>query len=354
MASRRIGLIGCGDVSVVHIEALRDIEGLELVGIADTDPQARARAAEATGVPGFASTQELIDGVHPDAVHVTTPHDEHIDPSLTALAAGVHVLQEKPLAHTLAEGRRLVDAAEAAGAAGAAGEGAAGAKTSGTKVGICFQNRYNLASQRLHEMLGSGELGAVRGAWASVVWTRSADYYRARPWRGTWEGSGGGLLINQAIHTLDLVQWLLGGVERTDGHVATRKFGDVIEVEDTAELLLHHPGGATTSFYATLTAPQHRPVEIELDCEHAYVSLRGGTEGGLTIRWADGRVDTVGERSVTSGGRSYWGVSHELLIRDFYERLEEPEPFWIGPREAMASMEILTEAYRLSGVGPGA
>lgn len=340
MTSRRIGLIGCGDVSVVHVEAIRDIEGIELVGVADTDPQALARAVELTGVPGFASTQELIDGVRPNAVHVTTPHHEHIHPSLTALAAGVHVLQEKPLAHTLDEGQRLVDALKSA--------------PGGAKVGICFQNRYNLASQRLHELLASGELGAVRGAWASVVWTRSADYYRAKPWRGTWEGSGGGLLINQAIHTLDLVQWLLGGVERTDGHVATRRFADVIEVEDTAELLLHHPGGVTTSFYATLTAPQHRPVEIELDCEKAYVSLRGGTEGGLTIRWADGRVDTVGERSVTSGGRSYWGVSHELLIRDFYERLEEPEPFWIGPREAMASMEILTEAYRLSGVGPGA
>ena len=337
----RIGVIGCGDVSVVHFEAIRDIEGLELVGVADTDPQALARAVEATGVPGFASTQELIDGVGPDAVHVTTPHDAHIDPSLTALAAGVHVLQEKPLAHTLEEGRRLVDAVAAAPA-------------DGPKVGICFQNRYNLASQRLHEMLGSGELGAVRGAWASVVWTRSADYYRAKPWRGTWANSGGGLLINQAIHTLDLVQWLLGGVERTDGHVATRKYGDVIEVEDTAELLLHHGGGITTSFYATLTAPRHRPVEIELDCENAYVTLRGGTDGGLTIHWADGRVDTVGERSVTSGGRSYWGVSHELLIRDFYARLDEPEPFWIGPGEAMASLEILKEAYRISGVGPGA
>ena len=337
----RIGVIGCGDVSVVHFEAIRDIEGLELVGVADTDPQALARAVEATGVPGFASTQELIDGVGPYAVHVTTPHDAHIDPSLTALAAGVHVLQEKPLAHTLEEGRRLVDAVAAAPA-------------DGPKVGICFQNRYNLASQRLHEMLGSGELGAVRGAWASVVWTRSADYYRAKPWRGTWANSGGGLLINQAIHTLDLVQWLLGGVERTDGHVATRKYGDVIEVEDTAELLLHHGGGITTSFYATLTAPRHRPVEIELDCENAYVTLRGGTDGGLTIRWADGRVDTVGERSVTSGGRSYWGVSHELLIRDFYARLDEPEPFWIGPGEAMASLEILKEAYRISGVGPGA
>ena len=337
----RIGVIGCGDVSVVHFEAIRDIEGLELVGVADTDPQALARAVEATGVPGFASTQELIDGVGPDAVHVTTPHDAHIAPSLTALAAGVHVLQEKPLAHTMEEGRRLVDAVAAAPA-------------DGPKVGICFQNRYNLASQRLHEMLGSGELGAVRGAWASVVWTRSADYYRAKPWRGTWANSGGGLLINQAIHTLDLVQWLLGGVERTDGHVATRKYGDVIEVEDTAELLLHHGGGITTSFYATLTAPRHRPVEIELDCENAYVTLRGGTDGGLTIRWADGRVDTVGERSVTSGGRSYWGVSHELLIRDFYARLDEPEPFWIGPGEAMASLEILKEAYRISGVGPGA
>lgn len=337
--TQRIGLIGCGDVSVVHIEAIRDIEGLELVGVADSDPGALAQATAVTGAPGFASTQELIDAVSPDAVHITTPHDQHVGPSLTALGAGVHVLQEKPLAHTLEEGQRLVEALAAVPAGG-------------PKVGICFQNRYNLASQRLHEMLGTGELGAVRGAWASVVWTRSADYYRAKPWRGTWANSGGGLLINQAIHTLDLVQWLLGGVERTDGHVATRKYGEVIEVEDTAELLLHHPGGVTTSFYATLTAPQHRPVEIELDCENAYVTLRGGTDGGLTIRWADGRTDTVGERSVTSGGRSYWGVSHELLIRDFYERLDEPAPFWIGPGEAMASLEILKEAYRLSGVGP--
>ncbi|ATG56155.1 dehydrogenase [Brachybacterium ginsengisoli] len=339
MTTRRIGLIGCGDVSVVHLEAIRDIEGLELVGVADTDPQALTRATEATGVPGFASTQELIDALHPDAVHVTTPHDQHVGPALTALAAGVHVLQEKPLAHTLEEGRRLVEALAAAPAGG-------------PKVGICFQNRYNLASRHLHEMLASGELGAVRGAWASVVWTRSADYYRAKPWRGTWENSGGGLLINQAIHTLDLVQWLLGGVERTDGHVATRKYADLIEVEDTAELLLHHPGGVTTSFYATLTAPQHRPVELEIDCENAYVTVGGGTSGGLTIAWKDGRVDHVDERAVTSGGRSYWGVSHELLIRDFYEHLEDPEPFWIGPGEAIKSLEILKEAYRLSGVGP--
>src|SRR5690625_5952170 len=110
--------------------------------------------------------------------------------------------------------------------------------------------------------MSSGELDAVIGTWASYVGTHTDYYYREKPWRGTCAGSGGGLLINQAIHTLNLVQWLVGPVERTEGHVSTRRFGDVIEVEDTADLLLHHAGGVTTSFYATLTAPRNRPVEI--------------------------------------------------------------------------------------------
>ena len=371
MTSRRVGLIGYGDVSVVHLEAIRDAPGLELVGVADTDPAARARAAQETGVTAVATTAELLERARPDAVHVTTPHDQHIRPSLTALEAGVHVLQEKPLAHTLTEGQRLVDALAAATSSAAAGTSPAASEGSASagltpaasegsaalpaapKVGICFQNRYNLASQRLHELLRSGELGAVRGAWASVVWTRTVDYYRAKPWRGTWAGSGGGLLINQAIHTLDLVQWLVGPVERTEGHVSTRRFGDVIEVEDTADLQLHHAGGVTTSFYATLTAPRNRPVEIELDCENAYVELRGGLNGGLTIRWADGRVDRYGDRVTASNGRAYWGVSHELLIQDFYADLDRPAPFWIGPQEAMGSLRLLKDAYRASGVGPG-
>lgn len=135
MAQRRIGLIGYGDVSVVHIGAIEAIDGLELVGIADVDPAAWERAAADTGLPTFSCVEELIDAVGPDAVHVTTPHDQHIGPSLAALERGVHVLQEKPLAHTLAEGERLVEALGAASAPRA--DGGAGAP----KVAICFQNR---------------------------------------------------------------------------------------------------------------------------------------------------------------------------------------------------------------------
>lgn len=327
----RAAVVGWGDVAVIHREAIDAIEDAELVGVVDTDPARRAAATAETGAPAFASVDDLVDAVGPDVVHVATPHDQHVEPTLAALARGVHVIQEKPLAASLAEGQRLVDAVAALPA-------------SGPKVGICFQNRYNVSSQELRRVLDSGELGAIRGAYASVVWTRIADYYRAKPWRGSREHSGGGLLINQAIHTLDLVAWLLGDVTDIAGHVATRKYGDVSEVEDTAEMLLTHAGGFQTSFYATLTAPQHRPVEIELDCENAYVTLRNG----LTVAWSDGRVDRSEERAAPSGGRSYWGVSHELLIRDFYAKRDDPEPFWISPAEAMRSLRILKHTYEVS------
>ncbi len=332
-APHRAAIVGWGDVAVVHAEAIAAIEGIELVGVVDVDAAARVRAESQTGVPAFASVAELVDAVRPDVVHVTTPHDEHVDVTLACLAAGVHVLQEKPLAASLAEGQRLVDAVAALGAGA-------------PKVGVCFQNRYNASSQELRRLLDSGELGSVRGAYASVVWTRTPEYYTAKPWRGSKQRAGGGLLINQAIHTLDLVQWLLGDVVDVVGHVASDKFADVSEVEDTAALLLTHAGGVQTSFYATLTAPRHRPVEIELDCEHAYVTVRDG----LSVAWADGRVEHWEERRASSGGRVYWGVSHEILIRDFYAQLGADAPFWISPAEAMASLRILKRAYEVSGV----
>ena len=324
-------VIGCGDVSAVHFEAIEAIDGIELVGVCDTDPGRLEAAAARYGVPGFATHGELLESVAPDVVHVTTPHHQHLQVSLDALAAGVHVLQEKPIAHTLEEGRRLVEAAATASA----------------KIAICYQNRYNVSSQQVKRLLDSGELGEVHGAYASVVWTRSPGYYQARPWRAHWAEAGGGLLINQAIHTLDLLQWLLGDVTELSGEVATRRYGAVSEVEDAAEILLTHAGGVRTAFYGTLAAPQHRPVEIELDCENAYVVIRNG----LRVRWKGDRPrNKYAERKAPSEGRSYWGVSHELLIRDFYGSLDDPEPFWIGPAEAMKSLEILKEVYRQSGL----
>ena len=322
----RAAIIGCGDISVIHVEALAGLHSVDLVAVCDPDPDRRAAAAQAYGVPGFADHEAMLDAVAPDVVHICTPHDQHVVVAVDCLSAGVNVVLEKPLAHTLADGRRLVELAE----------------RSSAKIAVCFQNRYNAAAAALQQQLTAGELGAVVGASAAVVWHRTADYYRSRPWRATWAGSGGGLLMNQAIHTVDLVQWLLGEVTSVSGHVATRFLADAIEVEDTAEFVLAHAGGARSVFYATLAHVANAPVTLDVVTEQATLSLRGD----LTISHADGRVEVVQERRADSGGRSYWGVSHELLIADFYARLDDAAPFWISPREALKSLDIVKEVYR--------
>jgi UDP-N-acetyl-2-amino-2-deoxyglucuronate dehydrogenase len=321
----RTAVVGCGDISALHLAAIATVPDAGLVAVCDIDPGRLAAASDAQGVPGFLDAEELFEVVRPDVVHICTPHSTHSALAVAALERGISVVLEKPLAHSREEGDRIVAAAEASGA----------------KIAVCFQNRYNQPVQRMRELLDSGTLGAVRGAAASVVWHRTAEYYNDRPWRGTWAGGGGGLLMNQAIHTLDLLQWLVGDVVAVNGSAATRGLGDTIEVEDTADMLLTHVGGVRSTFYATLTNAWNAPVAVDIETEKAVLSLRGE----LRVTFADGTVEVTGERETAEGERAYWGVSHELLVQDFYARLGDPEPFWISPAEARKTLGIIQDVY---------
>lgn len=324
-------VIGCGDVSSVHFGALATMEDADLVAVCDTDP-GRLSAAEALhGVPGYVDYLDMLAKVRPDVVHVCTPHHLHASIAADCLERGVNVIVEKPLAHTLAEGRRLIEAAD----------------QSTAKIAVCFQNRYNATSQAMRRMLDGGGLGRVVGASATVMWHRSGDYYRDRPWRGTWAEGGGGLLMNQAIHTVDLLQWLVGDVAKVEGQASTRALAGVIEVEDTAEFAAEHVNGARSVFYATLANAVNAPVTLDIVTEKATLALRGD----LTVTYADGTVEVIPERVAESGGRNYWGVSHELLIKDFYANLNAAGPFWISPSEAGKSLRIVKDIYAQSYPG---
>jgi predicted dehydrogenase len=325
IALRRVAVIGCGDISTIHFAAIQAMPDAELVAVCDPDA-GRLAAAEATyGVPGFADHGELFAAVRPDVVHVCTPHFTHAQIAIDALEAGINAILEKPLAHSREEGERLARAAE----------------SSSARIAICLQNRYNAPVQAARALLDSGELGEVIGASATVIWHRDAAYYQDRPWRGRWATGGGGLLMNQAIHTVDLLQYLVGEVEEVRGGAATRLLGDVIEVEDTADMVLRHANGATSTFFATLSNAVNAPVTIDIVTERATLSLRGD----LTVTYADGRVEVVHERELAPGMRAYWGVSHELLIRDFYDQLGQEGPFWIDPRAAQKSLNIIQDVY---------
>src|SRR3954454_2551268 len=216
-------VIGCGTISIVHLGAITGLDGVDLVGVCDTDADRAAAVGRTYGVPWFTDHAELLATVHPQVVHVCTPHDEHVPVAIDALDTGVAVLLEKPVGHTVAEAERLL---------------AANRRHPAIKVGVCLQNRYNTSAQAARALLGTGELGKVLGASATLLWHREPAYYRARPWRGRVHEGGGGVLINQAIHTLDLLEWLLGDVVEVRGHTGRYGLDGVIDVEDTAHVLL--------------------------------------------------------------------------------------------------------------------
>ena len=329
-AAVRTVVVGCGDISVVHLAAIRDLEGVELVGVCDVDEQRATDTAAEHGVPLYADYRAMFDDLRPDVTHVCTPHDQHASVAVDAVERGIHVVLEKPIAHTLAEGQRVLDATHA---------------RPEVKVAVCFQNRYNLAAQEAHRLIAGGHLGAVRGASATVAWHRTPEYYDRRAWRGQRAHSGGGVLINQAIHTLDLLLWLLGPVARVGSRIGTFALGDYVDVEDTAQLVMSHENDSRSVLFATVANTVDSPVSIEIDTERALLEIRGD----LTLRYADGRTEVVEERRATPTGRAYWGVSHEVLVADFYRTLSDREPFWIGPAEGMAALAVLDQVYRAAG-----
>jgi len=327
----RVAVVGCGDIADVHLDAIRADADVDAVGVCDIDPGRRDAAARKAGCPGFADLTALLDAVAPDVVHVCTPHHLHAEMAAECLAANVSVLLEKPVAHTLADGERLAIAAE----------------DSTAILGVCFQNRYNDTARALRDLLDSGALGRLLGGRASVNWFRDAAYYQRREWRGRWATAGGGVLMNQAIHTLDLLQWYLGPVSDVHGFAATLALCGVIEVEDTAAVRLRHrtPHGEITSvFHATNGDVENAPVSVEIVTEHARVRL----ETDLTVTYDDGRVDVVRPSRLATGEKAYWGAAHGLLIEDFYRHVRADKPFWIDAEAGLETLRIIDAVYEQS------
>jgi predicted dehydrogenase len=207
-----------------------------------------AATAERYSASGYAEYKQMLSSEQLDLVHICTPHHLHADMAITCLEQSINVLVEKPPATTIAAAQQMIDVA----------------KRSQAQLGVCFQNRYNHTSQALHDTLQSHRLGDVRGAVAYVTWFRDSHYYRTKEWRGRWATAGGGVLINQAIHTLDLLLWFLGEVQDVRGSASTLLLNDVIEVEDSVSLVLTHAGGIRSVIFATNNYVYDAPITIEI------------------------------------------------------------------------------------------
>lgn len=321
----KAAIIGCGAIAQVHKKVLRSITEAELTACCDIDPARLEAFAGPERLRAYSSAEALLEGEHPDVVHLCVPHPLHTPLAVLAAACGAHVFTEKPPAVDKAQWRQFQ-----------------ALENSGRRVGICFQNRYNQSVRSARELLASGRVGKVRGARAFLTWYRDASYYRDSGWRGSWQTEGGGLLINQAVHTLDLLTCLMGTPDGVECHMSNHSLRDVIEVEDTLEARIRFRSGAHALFYASNAYCDNAPVLLEVACDGATLRLEGDT---LAVIWADGHREQMDSGVTAPLGKEYWGNSHFACIQDFYRAVLENRPYQNDIDSVRDTMELLLDMY---------
>jgi predicted dehydrogenase len=225
MTSIRFGVLGAGNIGQQHIQLLRSGQ-IENAVLAATASRSGGRVDEA--VPHFNCLEDLLDANLCDALLIATPTLSHVGATLMALQQGVHVLLEKPLAMSVGQSLNLIERAP-----------------DGVHFGVMLNQRFHPAYAALKKLISEGVIGPVqRYSWTMTSWYRPDIYYKVSDWRGTWPGEGGGLLMNQCIHNLDIMQWLFGLPESLSAKVAFGKYHD-IDVEDEVTAVLNHTGDMT-------------------------------------------------------------------------------------------------------------
>ncbi len=329
MDKLRAAVIGCGNISRSHFSAIENCENVELGAVCDINAERADKCAEKYGVKAYYSIEELLADGAADSVHICTPHYLHAVQSIEALEAGCHVFCEKPMAIRYSDALKVEKTA----------------RRCGKSFGVCFQNRYNASSVEIKKLLDSGSPGKILGIKSVVAWDRDEEYYLADSWRGKIATEGGGVMINQAIHTLDLTQWFASSrAADVKASISTKRLYDFVETEDTADALITFENGARAVFYATLCYAGNSPVEIEINCENGRIVL----SDKLTV-YENGKSERAFDISRPSGKKAYWGSGHSLIINDFYDCIATGRKFPVGASEAKIATELVERIYKSAG-----
>ena len=318
----RVAIIGCGNISAVHAHVLGDFENTQLVACADILPERASKMAARWHCAGYQDWLQMLNEARPDAVHLCTPHYLHPEMAAEAARRGIAVFTEKPPAIDAGGWEAIKRAAER------------------VPVGICFQNRYHPHIGTCRRFLEKGTYGALRGLRGFVTWKRTSEYYAAADWKGKWATEGGGALINQAIHTLDLLIGFLGEPEIARASMRNHHLRGAIEVEDTAEIYLRR-GDVPALLYASNAYSWDAPVLLELQFERAIIRLEGDV---MTVIQDGVKRDILCDTAPVIG-RAYWGSGHWACIADFYNSIAENRPFPNAPAACEATMQTVLRLY---------
>lgn len=328
----KVAVIGCGNISGMHLEALRSNPETQIIAVADIRSDRADKTAKEYGAKAYYDFDELLRNEKPDSIHICTPHYLHTDYAVKSLRSGINVLTEKPCSVSFEEVEKLRNAQ----------------KESGKQLGVCFQNRYNNCVCLAKNIIAEKTFGELLSIRAFVTWCRGEDYY-SDDWHGTADKECGGVLINQAIHTVDLIQYLGGKCKKVTARISNDHLKGVIEVEDTASVLMELEGGKTAVLYATTAYAENSDVFIEILFEKGRLRLEGDRLYSID---SNSDIAEIGERpEAIYQGQSYWGVGHTILINDYYDCLKNNKKFEIDAFEGSDAAKIVFAAYKSSETG---
>ena len=338
MSDLKYGILGCGNISKTHVFGITNSEGAVLSAVCDTvEEKAKALGAE-TSVPAFTDFDAFLDEV--DAVTLCIPSGMHWEYAIRAAQRGKHVLTEKPLDITLGHATLMVEECEKAG----------------VKLGCISQHRFTNDMRKLYDAVQNGELGTLLQGDSFTKWYRSQAYYDSAGWRGTWEFDGGGCLMNQGVHYVDMIQWIMGGVKSVQAR--TRTVMHKIEVEDQAIAMVEYNNGAMGVIQATTCAYPGMSERIEVH----------GTKGSVVIESDRAKIWVTKEvadhepfgPSVVLGQDHHlepdettasWNKPHLMQIQDFTNAVRENRDPFITGRAALEPLKVILAIYESSHRG---
>ncbi|WP_285768408.1 Gfo/Idh/MocA family oxidoreductase [Peribacillus sp. SI8-4] len=321
----KTAVIGLGDISPIHILAIQANPLVELCAVCDIDD---ALKDSVPGVKFYEDYQEMIELEAVDCVHLCLPHHLHYPVAKYCIEQGVHVFLEKPLGLNIEEGLALVKLEEG---------------NKHVRLCVCLQNRFNESFEKLLIEVESGKYGKVLGVKGIVAWSRPPSYYEMKPWRGKMAHSGGGVMINQALHTLDLMQLIGGEVVSIKGEVS-RLLDYEIEVEDTAAAHITFENGARGLFFATIANADNDSVELQVMLEKGKLTIKDSILFSID---EEGKMERLAEDAKLPGSKFYYGASHAKLIDAFYHSILFDTQAYVHAREAIQSLKMI-EAIRKS------
>lgn len=322
-------IVGCGSVAQVHAKSIEKSEDAYIVAVADCVVEKADKMAAEYRAKAYSNLEEMLEKEEIDVLHICTPHYLHTPMAISALKKGIHVFMEKPPVINFTQWEQLKKEVKDA-------EGK-------VKLGVCFQNRYNNSVCYVKEHLEKGDYGKILGARAFVTWCREEKYYTESGWRGALCTEGGGVLINQSIHTLDLLQYFIGEKPLVmDAVTDTQHLKGIIEVEDTIAAHIIYPE-VRACFYASNGHVCDSDPLIELECEKARVRI----EDMNVIIWKkNGEEKRMCFEDHARLGKGYWGAGHLHAIHDFYHCIQSKDKYALELDEIEDTIWLMLEAYR--------